>query len=139
MEIRTYQVWLKGREDCPRVVHHTSAGKAKYEYLMDIGDLFPDGLPWADVRCRSLGPFRPDQHKDPDLERVKAYRTRPDLVLGATVEHSYDGKVGTIVGADGGYVAVLFSGLKYQQPVHPGELRVVGTAEAPIPADRAER
>lgn len=122
--LRSYAVWLVGHEEHVSIVHHVSAAKARYEYLLGVGDVFPDGLPWELVRSRSLGPFRPEAHRDEQLTAIAEVRARPDLVLGATVREPWDGKVGTIVAGDGGYVAVIFAGERYTSLCHPGELEV---------------
>jgi hypothetical protein len=125
MKLRTYRVWLEGHEEHSCVVHHVNAGKAKYDYLLSIGDAFADGLPWTEVRCQSLGLFRPEQHRDERLDELAAYRRLPELVLGAEVRESWDGKQGVIVGASGGYVAVIFEGTGVTSVCHPGELEVL--------------
>lgn len=119
-----FEVWLKGHENHPRVVHHRTLGKAKYAYLLDIGDAFPDGLPFELVRGRKLGaPVNTDK-----LRRVAEYRRRPELVAGARVR--VGGALGYI--ADGNSSAnfnVLFDeDSEYRGAclnVHPSEIEVV--------------
>lgn len=122
MKLRTYKLWLDGSEDTPRVVHHVSAAKAKYEYLLDIGDLFPDGLPWTLVRCKALGPFRPSQHRDERLEQLAAQRGRPDIELGGNVTNRWNDKPGVIVGADNGDIMVMFEDDEHPSRCHPGDI-----------------
>lgn len=119
-----FEVWLKGHEQHRRVVHHRTLGKAKYSYLLDVGDSFPDGLPWALVRGRKLGP--PVQGER--LTRVAEYRRRPDLTAGRRV------KVGDALGyiVDGNSSAnfnVLFDeDSRYGGGclnVHPADIEVV--------------
>lgn len=122
-----FEVWIKGHEHHPRVVHHRTLGKAKYAYLRDISDAFPDGLPFELVRGRKLGaPVHTDK-----LRRVAEYRRRPELVAGARV------RVGDALGyiVDGNSSAnfnVLFDDdSRYQGGtlnVHPSEITLAGAA-----------
>lgn len=119
-----FEIWLKGHEAHARVVHHRTLGKAKYAYLLDISDVFPDGLPFDLVRGRKLGaPVNTDK-----LRRVAEYRRRPELVAGARV------RVGEALGyivdsnSSANFNVLFDEDSRYRGGtlnVHPSELEVV--------------
>jgi hypothetical protein len=51
--MRAFDVRLRGAPE-GRTVYAETAGKAKYETLLDLGDVFPD-LEYTDLRVRCLG------------------------------------------------------------------------------------
>ena len=51
--MRSYEIGVKG-SPLVSVVHAETAGKAKYRYLLDVGDCYPD-ISFRDLTCRSLG------------------------------------------------------------------------------------
>jgi hypothetical protein len=52
--MRTYEVRLKGVPDSGGLFRAESAGKARYAYMLGVGDVFPDGLRFSDVVVRSV-------------------------------------------------------------------------------------
>jgi hypothetical protein len=83
--LRAYECGVKGQE-WKTVVHHLSAGKAKYRYLLQIRDAW-EHVTFKDITCRTLGPPRDTE----DLQRTVAYRG-VDLHMGDRV------KVGDSIG-----------------------------------------
>ncbi len=55
--LQSYEVGVKGTDWTQTVVAET-AGKAKYGYLLDVQDAWPD-VEFKHLTCRSLGPARP--------------------------------------------------------------------------------
>lgn len=128
-----FEVWLKGHEEHRSVVNHRTLGKAKYAYLLDISDAFPDGLPFELVRARKVGP----PQTSAGLVRTAAYRGRPELVAGVRVR--VEGELGRI--ADSNSSAnfdVLFDEDSRHcgavLNVHPRDIEIVGES----PTERAQ-
>lgn len=88
--VRAYAVRIDGHEH-ERIINARSAGKAKYEYLLDLRDVLPD-LKITDIRCRSLG----HPHSSKDFLRCATYRGLPNARCGDRVR--VGDNTGTIVG-----------------------------------------
>lgn len=103
-----------------RTVNAATAGAARYDYLLDIRDAYPDAT-FADIRVRKLGPA----HTSERFKRNAEYRGMPDLRCGEAV--TVNGRPGFVVGHNGSAnFDVLFSGGDWSGcvlNVHPSELR----------------
>ena len=117
---------MRGR-NWQRTINHASAGKARYEYLLDLRDAWPDAT-FADISVRKIGPA----HTSEAFKRTAAYRGMPDVRCGQRVEiRSPDGPaLGVIVGHnESANFDVLFDEDTYFRGgignVHPMELRVL--------------
>lgn len=111
----------------PRTINHRTASKARYEYLIDLRDSWPD-VTFADISVRKIGPAQTSK----DHERTMEYRGRPDLYAGRRVEVRSGGEcaLGVIVGVNGSAnFDVLFDEDTYFKGgignVHPSEISVV--------------
>lgn len=114
-------------EDWARIINHRTAGKARYEYLLDLRDAWPEAS-FADITVRKVGQaYTSEAHK-----RTAAYRGRPELTCGTMVEVRSGGQraLGVIVGHnDSANFDVLFDedtcfagGIGN---VHPSEIHIV--------------
>lgn len=108
-------------------INHLTASKARYRYLLDLRDAWPDAT-FADITVRKIGPA----HTSEAFKRTAAYRGRPELTCGARVEVCSGGEraLGFIVGHnDSANFDVLFDEDTYFKGgvgnVHPSELRVL--------------
>lgn len=112
-------------KDWHRTINHLTAGKARYQYLLDLRDAWPDAS-FADITVRKVGPA----HTSEAHKRTAAYRGRPELTCGRRVEVCSGGQraLGVIVGHnDSANFDVLFDEDTYFAGgignVHPGEIR----------------
>jgi hypothetical protein len=55
--LRSYEIGIKGSEHTT-IVDAETAGKAKYSFLLDVGDCCPD-ISFANLTCRSMGRLLP--------------------------------------------------------------------------------
>lgn len=122
-------------KDWHSTVNHWTASKARYEYLLEVWEAWPD-ISFADVTVRKIGPA----HTSAAFERTAAYRGLPTLRCGARVAvHTGNGRaMGTVVGSnDSANFDVLFDedgcfkGARLN--VHPGEMRIIE-----VQAERAD-
>ena len=92
-EIRSYRCWhrLNDPERFASIINAPSAGKARYAYMLEVGDVYPD-LKITDVRVRSNGLA----HSSEDFRRCARNRGQPDARCGARVKVGDDD--GVIVG-----------------------------------------
>ena len=131
---------VRGKE-WQRTINHLTAGKARYEYLLDLRDSWPD-VTFADITVRKVGPA----HTSEAFRRNAAYRGRTELTCGARVEvvSGSQRALGVIVGHnDSANFDVLFDEDTYFKGgignVHPSEIRLVrdnechNTANEPRP------
>ena len=125
-EVFAWECNVHGK-DWQRTINHLTAGKARYEYLLDLRDAWPDAT-FADITVRKVG----QAHTSAAFKRNAAYRGMPDLECGQRVEiRSPDGPaLGVIVGHnDSANFDVLFDDDTYFKGgignVHPSELRPV--------------
>jgi len=102
-------------------VNALSAGQAKYQFLLDVRDPYPD-TEYTDIRCRKIGP----PHTSESFLRNARYRGMPDVRCGDRVrvgEHE-----GLIAGHNGSAnFDVLFTSGPWTGKtlnVHPGEVRL---------------
>jgi len=123
-EVFAWECNVRGK-DWQRTINHLTAGKARYEYLMDLRDAWPD-VTFADITVRKVGPA----HTSEAFKRTATYRGMPDLQCGQRVEvRSPEGPaLGFIVGPnDSANFDVLFDADTYFKGgvgnVHPSELR----------------
>lgn len=114
-------------KDWQRTINHLTAGKARYEYLIDLRDAWPDAT-FADITVRKAGPA----HTSEAFKRNARYRGMPDLQCGQRVEiRSPEGPArGVIVGHnDSANFDVLFDADTYFHGrvgnVHPSEITIV--------------
>lgn len=114
--------------DWVRVINHSTAGKARYDYLLDLRDICPD-ITFADIKVRKIGEAMTTEA----FKRTAAYRGMPDLRCGQRVEVLMPGDepvLGLVVGHnDSANFDVLFDP---DTPfkggvgnVHPSEIRLV--------------
>ena len=112
-----------------RTVNAATRSKARYDYLLDVRDAYPD-VTFADISVRKLGPA----HTSEAFIRNARYRGMPDLRCGEAVTVS--GRAGFVVGHNSSAnFDVLFTGGDWAGAVlnvHPSELR-----RAPAPGDNA--
>ena len=125
-EVFAWECNVRGK-DWQRTINHLTAGKARYEYLMDLRDAWPDAT-FADITVRKVGPA----HTSEAFLRTATYRGMPSLRCGARVEVLCGTKraLGVIVGHnDSANFDVLFDEDTYFNGgignVHPSELRPV--------------
>ena len=109
------------------IINHLTAGKARYEYLLGLREVWPD-VTFAEISVRKIGPAHTsDAHK-----RTAAYRGRPELTCGRRVEVCCGGEraLGVIVGHnDSANFNVLFdTDTRFKGSVgnvHPSEIRAL--------------
>lgn len=125
-EVFAWECNVRGK-NWQRTINHLTAGKARYEYLLDLRDAWPDAT-FADITVRKLGPA----HTSEAFKRTATYRGMPGLTCGQRVEVSSGGQraLGVIVGHnDSASFDVLFDEDTYFKGgvgnVHPSELRPV--------------
>ena len=116
LNVRAYEVGLKGDRErrYSTVVYAISAGKAKYDRLLDLWDAWGSDGTWnaepisfATLTCRRVGEFQPLS-----LRRTAVYRGVPFVRAGMTIE--VGGDRGVIVGSnDSGNFDVLYTGGKH--------------------------
>lgn len=100
-QLKAYEVSVVGT-DWTQTVHETSAGRAKYKYLLDVREAWPD-ISFKHLRCRSIGKPRTDE----GFAKTAGYRGVPFARIGMRVE--VGGKPGVIVGKnDSSNFDVLF-------------------------------
>lgn len=121
-----FEVWTVGSEH-RRVVNARSSGAARYDYLLDVRDCWPD-VKYTDMRARKLGAA----HTSEAFMRTARYRGLPDLRCGNPV--TVNGRSGVVVGHnDSANFDVLFdSGSDWAGTVlnvHPSELKTVGKVD----------
>lgn len=121
-EVFAFECNVRGKQ-WQKTVNHWTAGKARYEYLLDVRDAWPE-VTFADVTVRKIGPA----HTSEAFRRTARYRGLPDLKCGTRVH------VGKACGAivahnDCANFDVLFdedspefAGLTLN--VHPMEMRI---------------
>ena len=125
-EVFAWECNVRGK-DWQRTINHLTAGKARYEYLLDLRDAWPDAT-FADITVRKIGPA----HTSEAFRRTAAYRGMPDLKCDTRVEVCSGSQraMGVIVGHnDSANFDVLFYEDTYFKGgignVHPSELRPV--------------
>lgn len=114
-----FEVWAV---DSPhrRIINARSSGAARYDYLLDVLDCWPDAK-FTDMRARKVGPPQTSEA----FMRTAKYRGMPDLRCGESV--TVNGRPGVIVGHnDSANFDVLFDrGTDWAGAVlnvHPSEL-----------------
>lgn len=125
-EVFAWECNVRGK-DWQRTINHLTAGKARYEYLLDLRDSWPDAT-FADITVRKVGPA----HTSEAHKRTAAYRGRPELTAGRRVEvlSGSQRAMGVIVGHnDSANFDVLFDEDTYFKGgignVHPSEIRAL--------------
>lgn len=125
-EVFAWECNVRGK-DWQRTINHLTAGKARYEYLLDLRDSWPDAT-FADITVRKVGPA----HTSEAHKRTAAYRGRPELTAGRRVEVCSGSQCakGVIVGHnDSANFEVLFDEDTYFKGgignVHPSEIRAL--------------
>lgn len=99
-KLRAFDVGVKGT-DWHTVIHHQTAGKAKYRYLLHVQDAW-DGVSFKNLTCRAVGPC-----ESLSVRRVAISRGLPFARIGMRI--ICDGHYGRIVGAnDSSNFEVLF-------------------------------
>ena len=101
------------------IINALSPGKARYEYLLEARDSWPD-MKFADIKVRKVGVA----HSSEAFKRNAAYRGMPDIRCGEEV--SVHGARGVIVGHnDSANFDVLFLDGAWEGAtlnVHPSEV-----------------
>lgn len=115
-----FEVWAVGSPH-RRVINARTSGAARYDYLLDVLDCWPDAK-YTDMRARKVG----EPHTSEAFMRTARYRGMPDLRCGEAV--TVDGMPGVVVGHnDSANFDVLFDqGTKWAGAVlnvHPSELK----------------
>lgn len=125
-QVFAWECNVRGK-DWQRTINHRTAGKARYQYLLDLRDSWPD-VTFADITVRKVGPAQTSEA----FRRTAAYRGRPELACGSRVEVCSGGEraLGVIVGHnDSANFDVLFDEDTYFKGgignVHPSELRLL--------------
>lgn len=125
-EVFAWECNVRGKE-WQRTINHLTAGKARYEYLLDLRDAWPDAT-FADITVRKVGAA----HTSAAFRRTATYRGMPELTCGTRVEVCSGSQraLGVIVGHnDSANFEVLFDEDTYFRGgignVHPSELRPV--------------
>lgn len=126
-EVSAYEVSVVGT-NWQKVINARNAGKAKYQYWLDVRDVWPD-VPITAMRVRSLGP----PQTSIEFEHNAKYRGMPDIRCGQRV------KVGSATGVivshnSSANFDVLFDddSPKYageRLNVHPQEIKVIKEGE----------
>jgi len=88
-QVFAFECSVKGT-DWRQIINHSSPGKAKYDYWLDVRESWPD-VPFTAIRCRKIGAA----HSSPDFIRNAAYRGLPDVRCGQRVR--VDDSTGIIV------------------------------------------
>lgn len=88
-EVFAFDVWVAGT-DWHKTINARNAGKAKYDYFLDVTDAWAD-IPYTRMRARKLG--LPESTER--AIRVAKYRNRPELKCGIRVRA--EGGIGVIV------------------------------------------
>jgi hypothetical protein len=118
-DVFAFEVWEKSSPH-RRIVNARSSGAARYDYLLDVLDCWPD-VKYTDMRARKLGPA----HTSAAFLRTAKYRGMPDLRCGDPVR--VNGMRGVVVDSnDSANFDVLFDeGTPWAGAslnVHPSEL-----------------
>lgn len=93
MRVYAFEVTVRGKPEWGQTINTTSPGKARYAYLLDIWDSWPD-VTFADLKVRKVGlPVTPES-----FTRTAAYRGLPHVRCGDRVD--VGGHLGTIVGSN---------------------------------------
>lgn len=124
-EIFAFEVSVNGT-DWTKIINHRSAGKAKYEYYLDVREVWPDVSITA-MRARKIGKPRSSE----GFQRNAKYRGMPDVKCGDRVR--VGNSLGVIVGHNSSAnFNVLFdddapryAGLKLN--VHPQEIELLNS------------
>lgn len=130
MQLRSYECNVKGA-DWSRYVHATSAGKARYQYWLDVSDPWPD-VKITDITVRSCRQIMRNVTKLPGGgEYCKVEHTAKHRGLnvkeGSVVR--WEGNCGWIVDSNGSAnFRVLMSegpNAGHEVVIHPSEFEVV--------------
>lgn len=92
--LKAYAVNIKGFSHPSRIIHHESAGKAKYQFFLDVIDVYPD-LKYTQITACRVG-VEPDNMVHRDFIRTATMREVPFAKIGMLVE--VDGCKGQIAG-----------------------------------------
>lgn len=125
MTLRAYRVSWSRLPGSGAIVNHVSPGKAKADYLAQLRDAWPEAS-FTELRIQALG----EPRTDAGLVEVLARLGRPELRAGRAVLHY--GRPGTVAGANGGYVEVLFDDCPNTLPVHGDELELAVQGEVAL-------
>lgn len=79
-QVFAFEVSVAGT-DWTTIINHRSAGKAKYEYWLNVTESWPD-VPITAMRARKIG----KAHTTPGFERNAKYRGMPDIKCGQRVK-----------------------------------------------------
>lgn len=109
--VKSFECGVKGTE-WKRVICHETRSKARYRYLLDLQDVYPE-LSFKDITVRHVGP----PITDAEFERTAKYRGVPFAKVGMKV--ITEGREGVIVGKNSSAnFDVLFTGGKYKGGVY---------------------
>lgn len=82
--LKAFDCSIKGSQFPPTTIYHLTAGKAKYQFWMDVSESYPD-LKYTDVTaCR--GSEHPDAKVYREFLRTATYRDVPFARIGMSVE-----------------------------------------------------
>jgi hypothetical protein len=91
-QVFAFKVSVKGT-DWTKIINARTAGKAKYQYWLDVTDCWPD-VPITAMRARKYNAGRP--YTSPEFERNAKYRGMPEIKCGQRVK--VGNSLGIIVG-----------------------------------------
>ncbi len=80
-DVFAFEVSVKDT-DWTEIINAPTAGKAKYQYWLDVTDAWPD-VPITAMRARKYGDGKP--YTSPEFERNAKYRGLPDVKCGQRV------------------------------------------------------
>jgi len=113
---RSYECSLIGT-DWKSIIHATSAGKARYQYLLELREVSDDAT-FAHITVRSLGKLAQDKDGLDQFERIAISRGVSYAKIGMRLMVA--GKEGRIVGGNSSRnFDVVFPDYAYQVNCHP--------------------
>lgn len=124
-QVFAFEVSVKGT-DWTKIINARTAGKAKYQYWLDVTDAWPD-VPITAMRARKYSSGKP--YTSSEFERNAKYRGMPKVKCGQRVK--VGNSLGVIVGHNSSAnFDVLFDddapeygGLRLN--VHPREVEII--------------
>lgn len=122
MNLRSYACWVSGYPQHQRIINAENAGKARYLYLLAVGDAYTD-LSFKDIKVRSLGACRETE----SIVRTNSYTQKfygKQFRVGQKVTMDFK-RFGIVVDGDAQYFVVLFDDGSRGR-IHPNEIVAVG-------------
>ncbi len=82
--LKAFACSVKGSTFPPTVIYHTTAGKAKYQFFIDLDDCYPD-LKYTDITAYTIK-TKSDDAIHREFTRTATYRGVPFAKIGMAVE-----------------------------------------------------